>query len=208
MWILASSRVSELQVWKKKGCIHCDKIHYRHVEAEGTPNEVEEKWCKRISCDIEGVYTPWLCISRFLFEKIFSTNSPKCTWHQMKTRKRKGPSRGIIQKCAPRERSLARRNSRKDHIWRPWSKKDARAKQHWILRNISTSQEFGQDYVLYSYWSKGNAGTYFEKMRMMSKKIKLRRDGHIGKVLWYWLLMVKCTPTRRHKCSFMTWISS
>ena len=30
----------------------------------------------------------------------------KGTWHQMYIRERKGPSRGIIQKCAPHERSL------------------------------------------------------------------------------------------------------
>ena len=30
----------------------------------------------------------------------------KGTWHQIKIRERKGPSRRIIQKCAPHERSL------------------------------------------------------------------------------------------------------
>ena len=30
----------------------------------------------------------------------------KDTWHQIKIRERKGPSRGIIQKCEPHERSL------------------------------------------------------------------------------------------------------
>ena len=29
----------------------------------------------------------------------------RCTWHNIKTRERKGPSLGIIQKCAPHERS-------------------------------------------------------------------------------------------------------
>ena len=29
----------------------------------------------------------------------------KGTWHQIKIRARKGPSRGLIQKCAPHERS-------------------------------------------------------------------------------------------------------
>ena len=35
--------------------------------------EVEETWCERISCNIKGVYTIGLCISRFLSEKICST---------------------------------------------------------------------------------------------------------------------------------------
>ena len=30
---------------------------------------------------------------------------PKGTWHQIKIRDRKGPSRGLVQKCAPYERS-------------------------------------------------------------------------------------------------------
>ena len=77
--------------------------------------EVEESWCKRISCNVEGVYTIGLCISRFLSEKVYPTWTWKIgieTHRQIlwgypikKNRERKGPSRGIIQKCALHERS-------------------------------------------------------------------------------------------------------
>ena len=38
-----------------------------------TQQKVRERWCERISCIIEGVYTIGLCFSRFLSEKIYST---------------------------------------------------------------------------------------------------------------------------------------
>ena len=34
--------------------------------------EVKERWCERVSCSVEGVYTIGLCISRFLSEKVCS----------------------------------------------------------------------------------------------------------------------------------------
>ena len=57
----------------------------------------------------------------------------KGTWHQIKIRERKGPSRGIVQKCA---QVLARRNSRTDHMRKPCTKKDAHAKQWDLAKNI------------------------------------------------------------------------
>ena len=61
--------------WKsEKGCICGDKCHFRHVEAEGKPSKKSNKGgAIRISCDFEGVCTFGLCISRFLFEKVYST---------------------------------------------------------------------------------------------------------------------------------------
>ena len=47
--------------------------------------------CVRISCSIKGVYTFGLCVSRFSSDK--------------KKPKRKGPSRGVTQKCEPHERN-------------------------------------------------------------------------------------------------------
>ena len=37
--------------------------------------------------------------------KLGSKHAVKGTWHQIEIRERKGPSRGIIQKCAPHEAS-------------------------------------------------------------------------------------------------------
>ena len=42
------------------------------TEAEENPKKVKQRWCKRIVCDIEGVYKIGLCISRFLSEKVSS----------------------------------------------------------------------------------------------------------------------------------------
>ena len=83
------------------------------------------------------VYTIGLCISRFLSEKVYSTWTRKIGikarrqslqghLHRIKIREWKGPSRGIIQKCAPHE-ALARQNSGKDHMRRIYTKKDAPA---------------------------------------------------------------------------------
>ena len=69
-----------------------------------------------ISCGIEGVYTIF-CESQDSYPKKSILREPgmlgskhtvkfsQGTWHQIKIRERKGPSRGIIQKCAPHERS-------------------------------------------------------------------------------------------------------
>ena len=39
--------------------------------------QVEKRWCEKISCCTEGVHTIGLCISRFLSEKVYSTS----TWN-------------------------------------------------------------------------------------------------------------------------------
>ena len=61
---------------------------------------------------------------------------------------------------------LARRKSRKDHMRRPSTKKDAPGKQcrTWRKTNIQ-AQESGQSFVQNFYWSKDNAGTYFNETR-------------------------------------------
>ena len=91
---------------------------------------------------------------------------------------------------------LARQNSGKDHMRKPCNKRDAPAKQHGIWRTYLQAQEFGENFALYSHWSKGNAGTYFNETRGArirsplrninahddQKRIELRRDGHSEKV--------------------------
>ena len=92
---------------------------------------------------------------------------------------------------------LVRQNSRKDHMRRLCTKKDAPANQRGIWRKKHfQSQEFGQRYVLYSWLSLGNAGAHFEETRRArnrcrtrsivahdeQKRIKLRRDGHSKEV--------------------------
>ena len=45
------------------------------------------------------------CVSQECWDRDAPSSSPKGTWHQIKIRERKGPSRGVIQKCAPHGRS-------------------------------------------------------------------------------------------------------
>ena len=61
----------------ESGCKNGDTCRFRHVEADGQPSKilqrVEEKWCERFSCLINGVYTIQLCVSRFSSEKVYSS---------------------------------------------------------------------------------------------------------------------------------------
>ena len=117
----------------------------------------------------------WIVHPRFFFEKVYSSwkkenwdqntpsDSPSAPGTKIKTRERQGPSRGIVQKCEPHERSLCAPKFGKDHMRTPSTKKDALAEEHGIWRTWIQAQECGQNNVLLSYWSTGNAGTHFEK---------------------------------------------
>ena len=68
--ILQCVRITSL----KKDVFMATHATLRHVEAYGKAQQkVKERWCARISCDIEGVKTIGLCISRFLTEKVYSS---------------------------------------------------------------------------------------------------------------------------------------
>ena len=84
-----------------------------------TQQKVEERRCERISCDVEGVYTIGLCISRFLSEKVCSTailgskhavKFSNGTWKERVHREVLSKSVRLMSVV------LARRNSRKDHM--------------------------------------------------------------------------------------------
>ena len=56
-----------------KGCVHGDNGHFRHVDADGKPNQKSKKGGVKGSVAIvTEFYTLGLCISRFLSEKIYS----------------------------------------------------------------------------------------------------------------------------------------
>ena len=82
----------------------------------GSPAKSRRKVVSRISCLITGVYTIGMCVSRFPSEKIYSSEERKIEIKShreilqrhmapQKNRERKGPSRGVIQKCELHERS-------------------------------------------------------------------------------------------------------
>ena len=67
---------------------------------------------------------------------IHAVNVSKGNWHQIKIRARKG---GLIQKCAPHERSPCAPKFGKDLMRRLCTKKDAPAEQRGTSRKVLTS---------------------------------------------------------------------
>ena len=156
--------------------------------------EVKVRWCERISCIIKGVCTIRLCISRFLSEKVYSTWTREIgiEAHRQILEGHLAPNskfgkersmRRIIQKCAPHERgSCAPKFRERSHEETLHQERCAR-KAAWDLAKII---------YLYSYWSKGDASTYFNETRGAriccwfrsinahdeQKRTKLKRDGH------------------------------
>ena len=98
----------------ESGCKYGDKCRFRHVEADGQPSKKSKKRGVKGSVSLlkRSTYN-WVVYLKILIrENLFHVNqenwdrnTPSNTWHQIKIRERKGPSRGIIQKCAPHERS-------------------------------------------------------------------------------------------------------
>ena len=122
----------------------------------------------------------------------------KSPWHQIVTRERKGPSRGIIQKCEPQERlPCALKSGERSH--EETLHQEGCAAQSSVgfgKTNFNKLKHFGQNYVPQSCWSLGFAGKLFDKTRGArirsrfrsinahdeQKRIMLRRDGHSEKV--------------------------
>ena len=102
----------------EKGCVFGDKCRFRHVEAEEKPSKKSKrggakglvaflKESTQLGCESQDSYPrksilrePGILGSKHTVK--FST----ATWHRIKIRERKGPSRGIIPKCARHGRSL------------------------------------------------------------------------------------------------------
>ena len=105
----------------EKGCVYGDTCHFRHVEAEGEPSKRSKKGGAKGSVAILKESIQLGCASQDSYltkcivrepGKLGSKHAVKFsigTWHQIKIRERKGPSRGIIQKCASHERSPSAR---------------------------------------------------------------------------------------------------
>ena len=127
----------------------CKKI--RHVDTGKAHQEVKERWCERISCLDDGVQTFGLCVSRFLSEKIYvekensdqvtPSNSPRARAPKKNSGK-KGPSRRIIQKCEPHERSPCAPG---------FEERSQESLHQEIGENCLQAQECGQSYVLLSH---------------------------------------------------------
>ena len=133
----------------EKGCVHGDKCHFRHVEANkkskkgGAKGSVATlKESMQVGCVSQDSY---LRKSTLREPGMLGSNRPskfskgKSTWHQIAIRERKGPSRGIIQKCAPHERSpCAPKFGERSHEETLHQERCAR-KAVWDLAKIFTS---------------------------------------------------------------------
>ena len=93
-----------------------------------------------------------------------SVKFSKGTWHQIKILESKGPSQGIMQKCAPHERTLCSPTFEvRSHEETLHQERFAPQSSVGFGETCLQAQEFGQNYVLYSYWSKGDAGHLLQR---------------------------------------------
>ena len=90
----------------------------------------------------------------------------KSTWHRIKIRERKGPSRGIIPKCEPHERSpCAPKFQERSHEETLHQDRCAR-RVAWDLAKISTSSRMRTKLrFIHLLKQRNNAITHFEKTR-------------------------------------------
>ena len=102
----------------KTGFTLGNKCYFRHVEAEEKPSKKSQKGGANGSVALlqESIQLVWVCLKILIREDVLyvnldcwdrntPSNSPRARGTKLKTRERKGPSRGIVQKCAAHERS-------------------------------------------------------------------------------------------------------
>ena len=100
----------------------------------------------------------------------------KGTWHQIKIRERKGPSRGVVQKFALHGRSLC------PSIFGERSHEETLIRERCVALGEKPlqAQEFGQSYVLCSWWSQRYVNTcHFKETRRARTRSRFRSiDAH------------------------------
>ena len=157
-----------LKYRSEKWGVHCDKCNFRHVEAEGKPSQkVKERWCKWINW--RSLCNWVVCLEILIRENLFYVN--KGDWDRntpsncrgplgtnVKIPERNGPSRGIIQKCAPHERNPCAPKFEE----RTQGRNLAPRKMRGLGENVSKLKQYRKNNVLFSYWSQGNAGAHFK----------------------------------------------
>ena len=110
----------------------------------------------------ESTQVGCVCLKILIRENPFNVNKEnwdqnikfsKGTWHQIKVRERKGPSRGIIQKCAPHARSpCAPKFGERSHEETLLAPRRMRPQSSTGFgEKYVQAQECGQSYVSYSY---------------------------------------------------------
>ena len=114
--LLAPSRVC-LNHKSESGCKYGDKCRFRHTEVDGQPSTKSKKGGGKVSVALLKKSFQLGCVSQDYDSrkstlrkgrKLGSNHAVKFskgTLHQIKIRERKGPSRGVLQKCGPHERN-------------------------------------------------------------------------------------------------------
>ena len=94
----------------ESGCKYGNRCYFRHVEADEKPSKNSKKGGAKGSVALLRLSTQLGCVSRdshsrkSVRDQITPSNSPRVRFTKQKFG-RKGPSRGVIQKCEPHERS-------------------------------------------------------------------------------------------------------
>ena len=141
----------------EKGCTHGDKMPFSTCWCRRKPNKKSKKGGARGSVAILKESTQLGCVSQDSYPRKSVLREPgklgfehavkfsKSTWHQIKIRERKGPSRGIIQKCAPHERSpCSPKFEDRSHEETLHQERRARKASWDLAKNIYKLKEFGQ----------------------------------------------------------------
>ena len=185
--------------------------------------EVEEKWCARISCDIERVHTIGLCISRFLPEKTYSTwignvginqntlsNFPNAPGTKLKFKKER-PSRGIIQKCALHERRLcAPKFEERPHDETLQQERSARKAAEYLANKFHKLKKSDKT-TFFIFLVQPRSRSRFRSIDAHDeqKRMKLRRDGQSKKKYRNRTIMLTADgEVHTHEDRSLTWISS
>ena len=154
----------------EKGCVHGT---WRQMpfptcwSRRKAQQEVKERWCERISCLNEGVLPIGLCISRFLFEKIYSTWTWKFgskTHRQIlqrhPARNQKSVKKGSIARYYPKV-CASWAYSLRAEIRGKITRGDLAPRNMRLQSSVGfgktylQAQEFRQNYVLCCWWREG-----------------------------------------------------
>ena len=136
----------------EKGCVHGDKCHFRHVEAERKPNKKSKKGLAKVLVTMlkesqDSYPRKSLPREQGTLGSKHTVKISKGIWHQIKKIGKEGVHReGSSKSVRLMSVVLACLNSWNDHMRRPCTKKDAPVG---FGEKYSQAQEFGQNYVLY-----------------------------------------------------------
>ena len=147
----------------EKGSVYGDKCHFRHVEAEGKPRKRSKKGGAKGSVAMLKESTHLGCASQDSVPRKSILREPgrlgskhavkffEGTLEQIKIRERKGPSKAIIQKCEPHERSPCAPKFEEKSYEETLTHEQCARKAAWDLAKKLQAQVFGQSYVWYSW---------------------------------------------------------